>query len=348
MRGTIILTAGGTGGHVFPALCVAEGLMSRGHDVIIVTDIRGTKYISEIGCRIVVQKIRAHSGRFALLLSIIMCTLKATIELILQRPAVVVSFGGYQSVPYTLSAQILGRKTVVHEQNAVIGRANKLLSKMATKVLTSFPKTIGLNVSDKIVVVGNPTRYDRKFVNAKPPTNEIFKILVFGGSQGAKLFSEHVVDALCQISKTRKIEVFHQGRDADIASIKARYEAHQVKHSVSSFFDNMNKYYEKADLVISRSGASSVFEIIGFKKPSILVPYKMSVNGDQEANANFLGNRGAAVVITEDRLNDLSETIKELTINRKYLATMAQNLRDMQVCNATDKCVAAISELCCN
>jgi UDP-N-acetylglucosamine--N-acetylmuramyl-(pentapeptide) pyrophosphoryl-undecaprenol N-acetylglucosamine transferase len=335
----ILITSGGTGGHVFPALCVAKELKKRGYDIVFSTDTRGFRYIENFKDSIIIQKIHTDS-RAKLCISLLINTSKSLFRIFKIKPELVIGFGGYPSVPFLLSAQLLGIKTFVHEQNAIIGKANKFLSKMATKIITSFPETKKLSQNEKNIYIGNPTRYEELY---NPVTtlhnNDIFIILIFGGSQGAKIFSKEVVEAICDFSKFTKIEVFHQGRVEDISRIKAKYDSHNVKNIVESFFKNIGKLYQKANLIISRAGASSIFEIIGFQKPSILIPYGKSINGDQIENANFLTKKNAAIAIEEDYLtkDKLTKTLIELVKNKNKIETMRGNLCQIQTKDITKK-----------
>ncbi|MDR0942643.1 MAG: undecaprenyldiphospho-muramoylpentapeptide beta-N-acetylglucosaminyltransferase [Holosporales bacterium] len=336
MGKTIIIAAGGTGGHVFPALCLAREFKKSGYDVIFSTDARGFAYLAEFQNDAIVQDIKT-SSRLKLYVSLIFNVLKSMPRLLKLKPSIVVGFGGYPSAPFIFASQILGIKTVIHEQNAVIGKANKLLSKMASQVLTSFKNTKGISKGAKVFCVGNPTRYEAEYPNAEQPSNKLFTILIFGGSQGAKIFSDEIVKAICNIPKFTNIKVFHQGRLEDLSIIKNNYEKAGIKHFVNSFFDNINELYKQADLVISRAGASSVFEIIGFKKPSILIPFKGSINGDQAANAEFLRSHSSAIVINEDvnLRQKLETTIANLINNRNKLLAMSEQLSRLQIPNVT-------------
>ena len=337
----IIIAAGGTGGHVFPAICVANALKTKGCDVRFSTDRRGVKYLGTYGDSAIIQAVNT-SSRTKLYASLLKNTLKSFFKLLKNRPDSVIGFGGYPSVPYVLSAQILGIKTIIHEQNAVVGKANKLLSKLANKVITSFEEVKGLAVSSKIVCIGNPTRFEDEYCipsHKKNEEDDAFGILVFGGSQGAKVFSDEITDAICNISKIKRLRIYQQARPEDIEKIKQKYSNAGVECVVSDFFHNMNEVYKNVDLVVSRSGASSVFEIIGFRKPSILVPYKKSINSDQEENAKFLKHNGATIIIDEDNvsINSAFYIIKSLIEDRTKLEDMERSLESLFVPQITSK-----------
>ena len=337
----IIIAAGGTGGHVFPAICVANALKTKGCDVRFSTDRRGMKYLGIYENSAIIQIVNT-SSRARLYASLLKNTLKSFFKLLKNRPDCVIGFGGYPSVPYVLAAQILGIKTIIHEQNAVVGKANKLLSKLANRVIMSFEKVKGLPVSSKTVYIGNPTRFEDEYCipnHEKNDEDDVFGILVFGGSQGAKVFSDEITDAICNISKLKRLSIYQQARQEDIEKIKQKYSNAGVECVVSGFFHNMNEVYKNVDLVVSRSGASSVFEIIGFRKPSILVPYTKSINDDQEENAKFLERNGASIIVDENNISmsGVFNIIKSLIEDKIKLEDMEKSLENLFVPHITSK-----------
>jgi UDP-N-acetylglucosamine--N-acetylmuramyl-(pentapeptide) pyrophosphoryl-undecaprenol N-acetylglucosamine transferase len=338
VKDIVVVAAGGTGGHVFPAICVARELSKSKFNVVFATDQRGKRYLDEFESTAVVQKINT-SSRLFLYISVLLNIFRAAVYLLRKRVKLVVGFGGYPSVPFVFAAQLLGIKTIIHEQNAVIGRANKLLAKMSTKVITSFDVVKNLSPTKNVLFIGNPTRYEREYAFQKQPDNKIFTILVFGGSQGAEFFSKDVVFAICEMAKTFSIKVIQQARNEDIQKIQMAYDACGMEYFADTFFENIDTMYKRSDLVISRSGASTIFELIGFQKPSILIPYPGSANGDQMENAKFLANRGASVVINEAdaSVGSLKKAIQCLIENRMSLHTMSKNLKKLYIKNTTKK-----------
>ena len=344
MKKNIIIAAGGTGGHVFPAICVANELQNQGFCVRFATDLRGTKYLGNFKDNAIIQNINT-SSRLKLYISLSVNILKSLIYLLKKRPSMVIGFGGYPSVPFVFASQIIKIKTVIHEQNAVIGKANKLLSKMANIIITSFKNVKNLKNTEKVFYVGNPTRYEKIYKNVKTPDNKIFNILIFGGSQGASIFSDEIADSICEVSKKHKVKIFQQGRVSDLEKIKQKYDEAKIENIVSDFFENIDDIYQKSDLIISRSGASSLFEIIGFKKPSILIPYKKSINGDQEENAKFLKDSEAAIIIDETKISveEVSNIIDNLIVNPNELIKISQNIKKLKIENVTKKFIDLIS-----
>ena len=334
----IVVVAGGTGGHVFPAVCIAKRLVKEGYNVEFITDVRGNKYLSNTdGFHVDKQKIN-HKSKVGLILGIIVNFTKNIYKFIKNRPACVIGFGGYPSFAPVFVAQLMGIKTIIHEQNAVIGRANALLAYRATRILTAFENTLGIlrngRQYKRVRCVGNPTRFDDLYENATRPHNSIFTILVFGGSQGSALFADVIAPAICKLNKF-EVRVFHQARDSDIDRVKGMYINAGINATVSNFFNDIGKLYQASDLVISRSGASTIFEIVGFKIPSILIPYARSVNGDQLANARAIKN-GAVVIEEKDvSVENLYLIILQFIENSSMLTTMSEKLSQYKL-NSND------------
>ena len=221
-----------------------------------------------------------------------------------------------------------------------MGNANKVLSKLTNNIFMSFKNTTGVKMSSKTVYTGNPTRYDALYDSIKEyniNNNDSFTILIFGGSQGAAIFADTVTNTICELSNKYKIKVYQQARQEDINKIKELYSRHNIEYYVEPFFNNINELYTIADLVISRSGASSIFEIIGFKKASILIPYSKSINGDQIANATHLSMKEAAIVLSDTiiTVEILYNKIEYLINNRNELKIMSHNLCDINLTNST-------------
>ena len=343
----IVIAAGGTGGHVFPALCVAQALVQNRYIVEFITDQRGNKYLQNTdGFGITVQHINNTSG-FKLYISLVKNIFKGLFTFLFDRPLCVIGFGGYPSFAPVFGAQLLCIKNIIHEQNAIVGGANKVLSILASKIFISFEYTQGLKKSNQIVYTGNPTRYESEYKNVTFPNNEIFTILIFGGSQGAAIFTDIVAKAIAQIFNHFNLKIFQQTRENDINKIKNIYKTNSPNITIRPFFHNISELYKQADLVISRSGASSIFEIIGFKKPSILIPYGKSRNGDQIANAKYLYDKSAAVIFDERYLTTeiLSDKIEFLINNKHELSNISNNLAKINVSNSTDKFINNIIKI---
>lgn len=325
MKDEIIIVAGGTGGHVFPAVSVADELSSK-FKILFVTDERGKKYAGKYKDSAIIQSIN-NKSRIGLYISVGINTLKSLYFLSRNKPSCVVGFGGYPSIPFVLAAQLLRIKTVVHEQNAVIGLANKLLSKMATKTMFSFNG------------YGTPTRFENVYdgfiyTHSQKPH---FRLFIIGGSQGSQIVTKNVVQCLCSLPQQIRLNLFvyHQTRPEDIDYVREMYQNHSISCQVQSFFHNMGEIYRDVDLIVSRSGASTVFEIIGFKIPVLLIPFSGSINGDQKANAKVLEDAGMARVFDENDLEKLTETIQELYDDRGLLVKMSESAQKLYVRDIT-------------
>ncbi|MBR1944527.1 MAG: UDP-N-acetylglucosamine--N-acetylmuramyl-(pentapeptide) pyrophosphoryl-undecaprenol N-acetylglucosamine transferase [Alphaproteobacteria bacterium] len=352
MKEHIIIAAGGTGGHVFPALCLAKALANKNYQVEFIVDKRGSKYLSNIknnNIKINIQNINNRS-RIILYISVIKNIILNVFSFIFNRPKYIIGFGGYPSFAPVFAGQILRLKNAIHEQNAVVGYANGVLSKYTNTIFTSFYNTIGIKYHNKIACTGNPTRYDDIYCNIPeytPNNNKIFTILIFGGSQGAAIFSDIVTKTICKLSNKYKLKVYQQARQEDIDNINKLYSKCNVEYYVASFFDNINELYMIADLVISRAGASSIFEIIGFKKASILIPYSKSINGDQIANATYLGQKEAAIVFSDTivTIDILYNKIEHFINNQQELQIMSRNLSKMNLTNNTQNLLDLIDNI---
>lgn len=311
----IILAAGGTGGHVFPALSVGEALLQKGYSVAYITDQRGQQYFPSSLKKSVLffHWGSGFSNRLLFLLSLSKHFLKYFLYFLIKRPSLVVGFGGYPSLSCLLAAQCLFIPTVIHEQNAVIGKTNRLLSYLAKKVLLGFPPQQSVK---KGIVVGNPVRSDilrlQDHVYQRP--KDAFRLLVIGGSQGAKIFSTVLPEALAHMPSAllNKLEIVQQVRPEFQEVTHKIYQEKGIKATLYPFIENIATELEKAHFVIARSGASTVSELMVAGKPSLLVPYSLAVQNHQFYNALYLKNQEAAWVLTEKEF--IKENILSLFI----------------------------------
>lgn len=311
---TILLAAGGTGGHLFPAYALAEELARRGYAIDLVTDMRGDRYGTGFPARSVYQIPSATPGskRNPIALARAGFTLlrgirKARNLLATLKPAAVVGFGGYPTFPPLVAARMLGIPTLIHEQNAVLGRANRALAGKASAIATSFRKTRFLDgaLADKARFTGNPVR-DVVIEAARTPYPELapggpLKLLVFGGSQGARFFSELVPPALATLpaSLRQRLKVVLQARAEDVSQVTAETAAAEVNAEIATFFKDLPRIMADSHLVIARAGASSVAELAVIGRPSILVPLPHSLDSDQLENARNLAESGGSWCIEQ-------------------------------------------------
>jgi UDP-N-acetylglucosamine--N-acetylmuramyl-(pentapeptide) pyrophosphoryl-undecaprenol N-acetylglucosamine transferase len=346
-----MLAAGGTGGHLFPAQALAEELGRRGIAVDLITDMRGDRYGMGFPARKVYQVPAAtlagsdpvSAARTALTL---VRGVRAARRILTEvKPGAVVGFGGYPSFPPIVAASMKGIPTALHEQNAVLGRANRLLARRVTAIATSFEtvKLLEGSARDKARLTGNPVR-DAVIAWAGAPyepsrSGQPFRLLIFGGSQGARYFSEMVPPALAMLPEAlrKRLAVIQQARPEDRSTVEAAYRdpATGVAATVDSFFQNLPELMAAAHLVIARAGASSVAELAVLGRPSILVPLPHALDNDQLANATRLAAAGGAICleqkeITPERLAREIGSLMEApdTLAAGALAARAQSRPD--------------------
>lgn len=306
----IILASGGTGGHLFPAEALASALLARGHRVALATDRRGQAFADRLP-EVAIHRIPAGRldagiiGKAMGVAEMMLGTLAAGTLLGRLRPAVVVGFGGYPSVPTMLAASRRRISTVLHEQNALMGRANRLLAPRASRIATSFPHIGGVKAGDRarIVFTGNPVRPGIMPLRDLPyaaPSGTI-NLLVIGGSQGARILSTVIPDALGRLPAALKarLALAQQARPEDLERVRETHRQNGVAAEVASFFHDVPERLARAHLVIARSGASTVAELCVAGRPAILVPFAHAADDHQTVNARALEEAGAAWVMPE-------------------------------------------------
>jgi UDP-N-acetylglucosamine--N-acetylmuramyl-(pentapeptide) pyrophosphoryl-undecaprenol N-acetylglucosamine transferase len=285
---TILICAGGTGGHVMPAISLSEFLNAQNHTVIIMTDDRGVKYLNNIdNVKIIINSFK-RSPKLLLPFYFLKNLIHSLIILMRNKPNLVIGFGGYPSFSGVFMAWLLRISTMIHEQNAVLGRANRLLGWIVCKIMVGFKNTQRLHSrwNKKTIFVGNPVRQSilakQQIVPSSLPTSP-FNLLIIGGSQGATIFSTVVPPVLIRLKNHFKI--VHQVRNDALDTVKKLYEINHMDVEINTFFNNMDDQLSKADLVIARAGASTLAELNALSKPTILVPYKHAQNNHQYYNA---------------------------------------------------------------
>ena len=326
--GKVVLAAGGTGGHMFPAQALARELLARGLAVALITDQRGGGFGPDLPQ---VETYRISAGavagggplRKALGLGrLALGTFQARRLLKSLQADQVVGFGGYPSVPTVLAAAHAGLPVVLHEQNAVLGRANRLLAGRARAIATSFAKVQGLSDDEraKTVLTGNPVRAAIAELARRPVPvageDDKLSLLVTGGSQGASLFNELVPDAIAGLPEAlrRRLSITQQVRGDVITQVSARYYEAGVSCELAAFFDDLPARLAKARLVICRSGASTVAELAAAGRPAILVPYPHATDDHQRANAEALAEAGGGWLMPQSALTPalLGERLTEI------------------------------------
>ncbi len=306
-RQPIVLAAGGTGGHMFPAEALARELLARGERVVLVTDRRGQAFDEKLP-DVATHRIRAATpsrgtiGRVRAAAELFAGYWQARALLRRLRPAAAVGFGSYASVPTMYAAAKLGVPVALHEQNAVLGRANRLLTGKARVIATSFPNLRGIRDDDrpKLAVTGMPVRPAVAAVAGsaynKPDPDGPIELLVTGGSQGAHVFAELVPAALAAMAPEvrARLSVAQQCRPEDLEAVRAAYAGTGIAHKLATFFDDVPERLARAHLVVSRAGASTVAELAAVGRPAILVPYPFAMDDHQSANAAALADGGGA------------------------------------------------------
>lgn len=334
----VLIMAGGTGGHVFPALAVADELRSRGVPIVWLGTQNGieARVVRQAGYQIEWLSITGLRGKntATLLLApfrLIMACAQAFRVLWQRKPSVVLGMGGFTAGPGGLMAWLMRRPLLIHEQNAVAGLTNRILAHLASEVLEAFPRTF----KRKTTTVGNPVR--REINQLSDPQQRLgshtgaLRILVIGGSLGAVRLNEVVPEAVAGIDSGARPEILHQTGRANLDTTRAAYQRYGVEARIEAFIDDMADAYGWADLVVCRAGAMTVFELAAAGVGSILVPYPHAVDDHQTANAEYLAGRGAALVRQQDELSAewLADTISRLTRQRDTLVNMAMAARNL-------------------
>jgi UDP-N-acetylglucosamine--N-acetylmuramyl-(pentapeptide) pyrophosphoryl-undecaprenol N-acetylglucosamine transferase len=336
---SVVLAAGGTGGHLFPAFALAQELGRRSIAVDLVTDMRGDRYGSSFPARAIYRVPSATlagrsivgAGRAVWLLA---RGIAASLRLMGRiKPGAVVGFGGYPAFPPLVAARLRGIPTALHEQNAVLGRANRALAKYMTAVATSFEATKFLDGSAlaKARTTGNPVRdevVDRAADDYRTPhAGGPFSLLVFGGSQGARYFSDTVPLALALLPDELRARLFvvQQCREEDLERVEAAYRKASIRAHLAAFFSNLPDEMAKAHLVIARSGASTVAELAVIGRPAILVPLPHAIDNDQLQNARRLAESGGAWCMEQKDLTPevLTQAIARLAASPGVLSQAA-------------------------
>ncbi len=338
-----VLAAGGTGGHLFPAEALALELLGRGSEVHLLSDARADAFAGRVP-EIIVHYVRAaqlgggpaHAAHA--LGELALGTLQARRVLRRLAPGCVIGFGGYPSVPTMLAAIYLGLPSLIHEQNAVLGRANRLLVPRVRKIATGFSTTAGLRPthSSRAVHTGNPVRPTVLAVAHtmyKPPQRGgPIELAVVGGSQGARMLSEVVPAALAALpTRLRELlRVSHQARPEDLPAAEAVYKKSRIQAELQSFFGDLPERFARAQLAICRAGASTLAELAAIGRPALLIPYPYATDDHQTANAEAFVAAGGGWLIpqAEMRADSLALQLESLLGDKAALTTAAQRARD--------------------
>ena len=354
MTRTIMIMAGGTGGHIFPALAVADELRAAGWKVVWLGTRGGmeARIVPPRGYTMAWVRMsgvrRKGLVRMALLpLSLLIAFWQSARAIFRHRPDVVLGMGGYVTFPGGMMASLLDRPLLIHEQNSVAGLANRVLARLADRVLSAFPHAFAQNIA--VSWVGNPVRDDIAAL-ASPDVrmrgrSGPLNMLVIGGSLGAQVLNETVPQALARMPEAARPSVTHQAGTAHIDVVRKNYQAAGVDAELLPFIDDMARRYASADLVVCRAGATTIAELAAAGAASVLVPYPHAVDDHQTMNARYLADRGAAILIpqqqfTEERLGELL-----LGFTREKLKAMALAAREVAKPHAAREVAKACMEL---
>ncbi len=355
----IVLTAGGTGGHVYPAEALAEELERRGYRLMLITDARGKdNYKGRLGK---MPNVAVWSGgivgksklfKIKSLFKTCIGIVQAGWVLLKEKPECVVGFGGYASFPASMAALLSGVDLVLHEQNSVMSRTNRFLSRYASLVAQSFKKVKYAPKNVKTVLCGMPVR-ESIVEAAKSGYPELgvkdkMQILVLGGSQGAKVFGEVVPEAIKMLDENmqKRLKIFQQCRADEEDDLRKVYENTKCEVVVSHFFENMADLYSHTHLVISRAGASSVSEIAVAGVPSLLVPLPTAADDHQTGNAKEFSETGAGIVIKQNdfKSDKVKNIIEELFGNYSKLKQMSIKTKKIGISDAAKRLADAIEK----
>ena len=356
----ILIMAGGTGGHIFPALAVARELQSHSREVVWLGTHRGleARLIPEAGIPVEWVSISGLRGKGALTLllapfRLVWAITQSLVVMLRHRPAAVLGMGGFVSGPGGLAAWLTRRPLVIHEQNAVAGLTNRLLACLARVVLQAFPGSFNAKIGAR--TVGNPVRADIAAIE-EPATRLAtrtgpVRLLVLGGSQGALALNKAVPKALALLPDELKPVVRHQAGQRTIDMANEAYEASGLDYEVIPFIEDMAAAYEWADLVVCRAGALTIAEIAAAGLPAVYVPFPAAVDDHQTVNARSMEAAGAAVIVDEKDLSEemLANLLKDWISDRETLKKRAGNARAQAHPNATnditDVCLRAAGAL---
>ena len=354
MTGAIVLSAGGTGGHLFPAQALAAELSRRGRQIVVMTDVRFANYATSFPGAQIETVSSAPLNSLMAPFKIVAGVVEALTKLLRLKPAAVIGFGGYPSVPVMLAATLARRPTAIIEQNAVVGRANRLVMNQVRRVAAAFPiARFAPRDKTKIVLTGNPLRPDviaRWGAPYNPPIlGGVLNLLVFGGSQGARAFSEIVPAAatrLPQAIKTR-LRIVQQCRPEDLETVRAIYANAEIRAELQPFFQDLPRRMADAHLVIGRSGAGTVAELMAIGRPAILVPLPHALDDNQTPNAEILSRADAGWMVAERNLRpeSLARMMIEIFSTPADLAKRAAAAHALAVPNAAERLADLVENL---
>ena len=335
----VILVAGGTGGHIYPAISTFNFLKGK-VDLCIITDKRGYAYFNEIKKDItskdkfkliILNSISPYNKSFVKKINFLLISIFSSFRIFFTflklKPNLLIGYGGYTSVIPCLVGKFFGTDYLIHEQNAVMGRANKFLERFSSFSLISFKNTIPQSIyPNKRIFCGVPLRDGfvyNKNLNYNYNKKNAFNILIFGGSLGSEFFSTKIPKALCCLDKDikKQLNITHQVTACKKKLVKKNYLSNNISSNVDTFFNDIYKHYIKADLIICRAGGTTLAEIISLKIPSIIIPFQNSLDDHQSINSDIISKNKVGWVINEKefKLDEFNLIIKKLILNRNII-----------------------------
>lgn len=346
----IFIMASGTGGHIFPALAVAEYLHDKGLEVFWLGTKGGMeqRLLPETKFRLFTIHMSGLRGKnfchwLVMPLKLSIALLQSLILFLREKPDVALGMGGFVSAPGGIAARLIGVPLLIHEQNAVAGTANILLARFASKIMMAFPNTFTSVNKDKLLFTGNPVRsnilhYDNSVETSYSKSNSHINLLVLGGSQGAMKLNHIIPEAIMQLADHTVINVVHQTGEQHVASTREHYDHDLVNVRLVGFVSDMGEVYRWADIVVCRAGAMTITELTVIGIGSILIPFPYAVDDHQTANARYLSDNNAAVLLPEQELTvaRLVRALGELVGEKRKLADMGKKARELACLNATE------------
>ena len=345
-KNTILIAAGGTGGHIFPSLSIINQFQN--YLFIIITDERGEDYFNnffvknETNSRIFTHKLSSPSNKFIInklrsFFQILISIFKSFLLIIKYKPDAIIGFGGYPSFAPIVAAKIFNVPSIIHEQNMIIGRANKLLSKISNILALSFVDTNNIQQIKRSVYTGNPVRKEFYEIGKSkyllPTKKNFFYIFIYGGSLGSTFFSEYLTSVICSLPLgiKKKIKIIQQVRKEDLKLVTKNYKLNGIDAEICSFFEDISEKFKISHLIITRSGGSSVAEILVSNRPVIFIPLPTSLDNHQYENAKFLESNGGCWLIdqTNKNINQLKKLIIYLIENPEKLVLASNKIKKL-------------------
>tara|TARA_Y100001970_G_scaffold159268_1_gene194823 strand:+ start:11646 stop:12734 length:1089 start_codon:yes stop_codon:yes gene_type:complete len=352
----IIIATGGTGGHIFPSLSLHESLNKKFH-IEITTDKRGMNYLGDktnLRIKLIDSSPFFKKNILKSVISffkIIIATVLSVIFLFKSKAKLVVGMGGYSSFPVCVAALLLGKKIIIYENNLVLGKTNKILIPFAEKILVSTDSVAGINPRYKNKVFFSGYFLRKNLFNVKKNDGDYntkdLSLLILGGSQSAKIFSKLVPDVLTACKRENiKFKIYQQCRLDDENDLKKNYKENNFNFELFIFSSDLSKYYEKADIAITRSGASSIAELTNSRTPFIAIPLPSSADNHQQENASYFEKKGYCILLNEkDIKRKLFEILKDLNNDRKKLFLMKDKMKQHSDENSSDKASELIERI---